>query len=172
MVQDADRQRRLMLGDVSGHVREFHRCVPLLGASKHIPHTTVSPRDYCEFLQTRRNQALAGRPMATLLPTEAAEAVRTSRRTGDREPVLEPEQIAQCAHLATASGYKIFGFWTHTPLDSDAPGMEERRQILKLLNLEWQILEPWLASGTVVRTDDVRVGSRRRPANQNRRASA
>ncbi len=158
MVQDADRQRRLLLGDVSGHVREFHRCVPLLGASRHIPHTTLSPDDYVEFLETRKHQALAGRPMATLLATETAEAIRSSRRSTDIEPVLEPEQIALCTRLAAASGYKLFGFWTHTPLDSDGPGMEERRQMLKLLNIELQLLEPWLASGSVVRTSEVRVG--------------
>lgn len=158
MVQDADRQRRLLLGDVAGHVREFHRCVPLLGASRHIPQTSLSPEDYAEFLESRRHQALAGRPMATLLPTEIAEAIRTSRRSTDIEPVLEPEQIALCTHLAMASGYKLFGFWTHTPLDRDGPGMEERRLMLKLLNIELQLLEPWLASGSVVRTSEVRTG--------------
>ncbi|HVJ87112.1 MAG TPA: hypothetical protein VM452_15765 [Caulifigura sp.] len=158
MVQDADRQRRLLLGDVSGHVREVNRCVPLLSASRHIPHTSHSPADYVEFLESRRNQALAGRPMGTLLPTETAEAIRTTRRSTDTEPVLEPEQIALCTHLAAASGYKLFGFWTHTSLDSDAPGMEERRQQLKLLNIELQLLEPWLASGSIVRTADVRTG--------------
>ncbi|QDT54595.1 hypothetical protein Pan44_26280 [Caulifigura coniformis] len=158
MVQDADRQRRLLLGDVAGHVREFHRCVPLLGASRHIIHTSHSPADYAEFLETRRRQALAGRPMTTLLPTETAEAIRTTRRSTDIEPVFEPEQIALCTHLAAASGYKLFGFWTHTPLDSDAPGMEERRQILKLLNLEFRLLEPWLSSGSIIRPTDVRVG--------------
>jgi len=168
MVQDADRQRRLLLGDVAGHVREFHRCVPLLGASRHPIHTSHSPADYTEFLETRRRQALAGRPMATLLPTETAEAIRTTRRSTDIEPVLEPEQIALCTHLAAASGYKLFGFWTHTPLDSDAPGMEERRQMLKLLNLEFRLLEPWLASGSVIRPTDVRVGEA--PARQKSKA--
>jgi hypothetical protein len=157
-IQDADRQKRLLLGDVAGHVREFHRCVPLLGVSRHIPQTSLSPEDYLEFLETRRQQALAGRPMATLLPTEVADAVRTTRRSTDREPVMEPEQIALCAHLAAASGYKLFGFWTNRALDSDAPGMEERRQMLKLLNIELQLLEPWLASGSVIRPADVRIG--------------
>jgi hypothetical protein len=158
MVQDADRQRRLLLGDVAGHVREFHRCVPLLGASRHILQTSHSPADYAEFLDSRRHQALAGRPMTTLLPTETAEAIRTTRRSTDIEPVVEPEQIALCTHVAAASGYKLFGFWTHTPLDNDAPGMEERRQVLKLLNIELTLLEPWLASGTATGPAEVRIG--------------
>jgi len=158
MVQDADRQRRLLLGDVAGHVREFHRCVPLLGASRHILQTSHSPADYAEFLDSRKRQALAGRPMTTLLPTEAAEAIRTTRRSTDIEPVVEPEQIALCTHLAAAAGYKLFGFWTHTPLDSNAVGMEERRQVLKLLNIELRLLEPWLASGSVHGPTDIRVG--------------
>lgn len=163
MVQDADRQRRLLLGDVAGHVREFHRCVPLLGASRHILQTSHSPTDYAEFLESRRIQALAGRPMTTLLPTEAAEAIRTTRRSADIEPVVEPEQISLCTHLAAAAGYKIFGYWTHTPLDSQSPGMEERRQVLKLLNIELGLLEPWLASGSVTGPTDVRTGDSTRP---------
>lgn len=156
-LQDADRRfGRPMIGDVPGHIRHFHRHVPLLGASRHIPHTSLNPVEYAEFLEQRRVQALPGRPLCTLLPTETSDATLASRRSSDQSPVIEPESIALCTHAAAAAGYKLLGFWTRTSLDDPGAGMEERRHMIKLLNIELQLLEPWLATGTINRVADVR----------------
>jgi hypothetical protein len=156
-LQDADRRySRPLLGDASGHIRHFHRHVPLLGVSRHIPHTSLSPVEYAEFLEQRRLQALPGRPLSTLLPTESSDATLASRKAADHAPVVEPETISLCAHTAAASGYRLLGFWTRTPLDDAGAGMEERRHMIKLLNIELQLLEPWLATGTINRIAEVR----------------
>jgi hypothetical protein len=164
-VRDADRRyARPVLADVGGDVKSFHRELTLLGASRHITHTSRSPADLEAFLKLRRMQALPGRPLCTILPTEASAALKSSRRSTEIDPVVEPEQIAMFSHIAAATGYKLFGFSVQTPLHEDAPGLAERRQMLKLINIELELLEPWLATGKILRSDNVRFGDAPRPA--------
>lgn len=168
-VQDADRKfQRPLLGDVTGHLKHFQRELPLIGTSRRIPQTSTSPIEYLEFFELQRRQALPGRPLCTLIPTEPSPESLAVRRSSDIVPVVEPELIALCAHAALASGYKQLGFETDTSLASDAPGFEERRQMLKLINMEIELLEPWLATGKVIRTSAIRQGGK--PANAGRTA--
>jgi hypothetical protein len=156
-LQDADRRySRPLMGDVSAHVIEFHRHVPLLSASRHTPHTTTSFTEYQEFLRQLRRRALPGLPLGTLLPTETAEATLESRKAADALPVVEPETIALCTHVAMASGCKQLGFWTNTPLTDDAPGAIERLHMLRLLNIELELLEPWLSTGKILPVSEIR----------------
>jgi hypothetical protein len=64
--------------------------------------------------------------------------------------VVEPEQLRLLTYSALASGYRGIGFWSQTRFDGDRPGNLERRLALAELNLELELLEPFLATGSVL----------------------
>ena len=161
MVRDADRQRgRLVVGNVGGKEREFHRQFDLLGSSCSILHTTKTPRFYADSLDQRRRLALPGKPMFTLIPTGPAEELMASRPARSTVPVVEPEQIWMQANIALAAGFKGIGYLTFDSLEGDSLGAEERRRAIELMNYRIRLLEPWLATAKVLQQARVQVGQK------------
>ncbi|MEX1094829.1 MAG: hypothetical protein WED34_02205 [Planctomycetales bacterium] len=148
----ADRNfRRPMMVDVNGDEREFSRQVSLLGVSRHVLHTNSSLMDYREWLMHKRRLARPGSFVWTWVQTEPAPANTDWRNAARRAPaVVEPEQLRLQVYAALSAGCRGIGFWNTTPLDSTGPGAEERRLALTQLNLELELLEPWLATGSLV----------------------
>jgi hypothetical protein len=160
MVRDADRVRaRPILADVAGIERQFHRQLDMVGATRSILFTTKTPQVYSDSLIQRRNSALPGRPMFTLIPVAPAPELVSSRPAGRIAPVVEPEQIFMQADIALAAGYKALGYLTFKSLESTEIGAEECRLAIELENHKIRLLEPWLATGKVKQQARVLVGS-------------
>ncbi len=159
-VRAADQHmRRPILADVTGNERAFHRKVELLGSSQFVINTSVSMPRHAKQLKHRRNMALPGKPMFTLVQTEAATPFLDQRTDEQALPIVEPEQILHQGYAAIAAGFKGVGFWKQIPFDAQIPGLNERIHAIRLFALHAQILQPWLATGRVVDDIPVRLDS-------------
>ncbi|MEX0716189.1 MAG: hypothetical protein WD066_06375 [Planctomycetaceae bacterium] len=150
-IHSADKNfRRPMMVDVTDDEREFSRQVSLLGVSRHALHTNMSPLEYRDWLLYKRRLARPGTFVWTWIQTEPAPANRNWRKESRRTPVVvEPEQLRLQLYAALSAGCRGVGYWMTTPLESDEPGAEERRWALAQLNLELELIEPWLATGAL-----------------------
>lgn len=162
-VHFADRTyRRPMMVDVIDDEREFSRQVNLLGTSRHTLHTNMSPLEYRDWILYKRRLARPGTFVWTWIQTEPAPGNVHWREEARRAPaVIEPEQIRLQVYAALSAGCRGIGYWKTTPLDSDGPGAEERRLAMAQLNLELEVLEPWLATGVLATQVPFRIASRR-----------
>lgn len=150
-VRNADRQlQRPLLADVAGSERSYSRQVSMLGTSKHIYFGGITLKAYRDWLIERRNLAQPGTFQFTWTHTEPLLASTQARRAANVAPqVVEPEQMRLQLYAALSAGCRGIGWWTNTPLDVDTPGSRERRAMLTQLNMELELLEKWIAGGTL-----------------------
>lgn len=151
-VQSADRERhRPIMIDVTGGERIYSRHVAMLGSSRHMFNSMTSFKAYRESLEEHRKLARPGTFLFTWLPTEPMPDIALQRQAAGRIPIIiEPEQIFLGAHAALAAGCRGIGFSLSEPLNSKTPGSDERRLAMAQLNLQLELLEEFLAGGTLV----------------------
>lgn len=149
-IRNADRTLlRPIMGDVAGLERSYSRELSMLGATRPALFSSLNLLNYRDWLIERRQLARPGTFFWTWVMTEASPALAAQRSAAGLAPlVMEPEQLRLQVYAALAAGCRGIGYWTHTPLDADGPGLEERRLAIALMNIEIQLLEPWLATGT------------------------
>ncbi|MGE3315865.1 MAG: hypothetical protein AB7O26_12195 [Planctomycetaceae bacterium] len=150
-IRHADRKfRRPIAADVMELERVFSRHLDLLSTSRHSIGTTMSPKDYRDWLIQKRKLANPGTFPMTWTQTEPVAANSRWRESLGRAPiVIEPEQIRMQVYAALSAGCRAIGYWKRTSLDDKSPGAEERRLVMTMINLELELLEPWLAAGSV-----------------------
>ncbi|MFQ5731805.1 MAG: hypothetical protein ACE5KM_07610 [Planctomycetaceae bacterium] len=145
-VRRADRRfARPIMGDVAGIERIYSRYLPMLGTSRHALHTSLSLKQYRDWLIQRGKLARPGSFLWTWIQTEPA-----VDRPGASAVVVEPEQLRLQVYAALAAGCRGIGYWKTTRLDAKTPGAAERRLAISQLNLELDLLAPWITTGTVV----------------------
>lgn len=177
-VQSADRERhRPIMIDVTGGERIFSRHMQMLGTSRHMFNSTTSFKSYRESLDQHRKLARPGTFLFTWLPTEPMPDVAQQRQAAGRIPIIiEPEQIFLGAHSALAAGCRGLGFSMSESLDARTPGASERRLAIAQLNLTLELLEDFLAAGTLVEQRQFSIappiGSETKPRSTEFRSSA
>ena len=150
-VRSADPLRRPLLADVTGSEQIFSKYVEMLSASRHAINTSLPIKEYRDWLVKRGQMANAGSFMWTWIPTEAAAQNVEWRESGDKQPIIvEPEQIRLLVYAALSAGSRGVGFYKTNPFDANRPGDRERLLAISQLNLELEILEPFLATGKLV----------------------
>lgn len=151
-VQNADRERhRPIMIDVTGGERIYSRHVSMLGTSRHVLNSAQSFKEYRESLEQHRKMARPGTFTYTWMPTEPLPEIVQQRQAAGRIPaIIEPEQLRLGVYSALAAGCRGIGFSLSESLDSNSPGAVERRLAIALLNLELELLEEFLAAGTLV----------------------
>ncbi len=151
-VQSADRDRhRPIMADVLGGERIYSRHLQVLGSSRHVLNSDQSLKTYRESLDHHRKLARPGSFMFTWLPTEALPDVSRQRQAAGLIPmIVEPEQLRLLTYASLAAGYRGLGFSFSESLESKAPGAEERRLAISQLNFELELLEDFLAGGTLI----------------------
>ncbi|MBI3863382.1 MAG: hypothetical protein HY290_15940 [Planctomycetia bacterium] len=150
-IRSADRTyKRQIMGDVAGLERSYSRQFSMLGVQRPAVHTSLSPRNYRNWLTEHRNLAHPGSFLWTWIQTEASPSVNEIRESAGWRPlVVEPEQLRLQVYAALSAGYRGIGFWTCTSLDDERPGARERKLMMALLNMELDLLEPLIATGSV-----------------------
>jgi hypothetical protein len=144
------RLRRPTLIDVIEDERGYSRYISILGTSRHVVETAFTFRDYRNWLMERSRLANPGTYLFTWIQTEPVPASNDWRIESRVAPaVLEPEQIRLQLYAAIMAGYRGFGYWNRTSLESNAPGAIERRLQLAQLNLELELMEPFLATANL-----------------------
>lgn len=151
-IRNADRiMQRPLMGDVSGLERTYSQQMSMLGVHRSAVQSSISPKHYRDWLIEHRNLALPGTFLWTWIQTEPPPSVNALREAaGWRPQVVEPEQLRLQVYAALAAGCRGIAFWTHTSLDGDHPGAVERKLMIALLNMELELLEPLLATGSVI----------------------
>jgi len=144
--------------DVTEEERGYSRYVAMLGTSRHVFGTAFTFRDYRNWLMERSRLANPGTFLFTWIQTEPVPASNDWRIESKLTPaVLEPEQLRQQLYAAIMAGYRGFGYWNRTSLESNAPGAIERRLELAQLNLELELMEPFLATASLAEAATFRI---------------
>jgi hypothetical protein len=152
------RLRRPTLIDVAEDERNFSRYVSILGTSRHLLGTALTFKDYRNWLIERSRLANPGTFLFTWIQTEPVPGVNDWRIQSNAIPaVVEPEQIRLSLYSAIMAGYRGFGYWSRTSLESNAPGAVERRLMLAQLNLELELIEPFLATASLAEAVTFRI---------------
>ncbi|MBW3541818.1 MAG: hypothetical protein KY476_16240 [Planctomycetes bacterium] len=148
-IRAADRRyRRPVMVDIAGdQERVVSRRVPMSGFSRHVVGTTFSFRQYRDWLTLKQSLAWPGSFLWTWIQTEPSPS--TLSGLDPAPPTVEPEQLRLQVYAALAAGCRGIGFWKTAPLVPETPGARERLLALTQLNLELELLEPWLATGSV-----------------------
>lgn len=141
---------RPIMGDVLGLERIYSRHMSMLGVSRHILNTSLTFKQYRNWLEQRKRLARPGSFTWTWIQTEPSSANSRLRRAAGLRPIIvEPEQIRLQVYAALAAGYRGIGYWKSSRLDGELPGAKERKLAIAQLNLELDLLGPWLSTGTV-----------------------
>lgn len=148
----ADRRRhRPLMANVAGGERAFSRLVAMLGVSRPVQGTSLDYARYRDWLTDRQLAARPGSFMWTWIDTEYPADLLALRQTQQLiQPVMEPEQLRLQAFSALSSGMRGLGFWSTQGLYNEGAGAAETRLMLKQLQLDMKLLEPWLATGSPV----------------------
>ena len=167
-VESADRRRgRPLAADVAYAEQNFSRKLQMVGISRHPLQSSMSLNHYRFWLSDRRSLARPGAFCWTWLQTEPPPTHMAATRSASQSPAIEADQLRLQAYAALTAGYRGLGFWTSDSLAAEDPATQERRLMIRRLNLELKLLEPWLATmGSVDRipcevTDAATTGSAR-----------
>lgn len=149
-IRSADQElQRPVMGDVAGRERSYSRQLNMLSVSRNPLFSSFGLKSYRDWLIERKLQAYPGSFVSTWVHVEPPAALARQRAAGGFAPVVvEPEQIRLQVYGALAAGCRGIGYWSHAPLDGDGPGDYERRLTIALLNMELELLEPWLATAS------------------------
>lgn len=158
-IRHADPWRRPLCLDVKSGEEIYSRDVEILGVTRHILHTTSNLQDYRQHLLTRTSLAEPGAFLITHIQTEASPAIKSLCQTlGVSTPIVEPEQIRQQVYAALSTGMRGLSFWKSEPITEQGENAQEKYLALKQVNLELQLLEPFLSTGTVIDHVNFEVG--------------
>lgn len=164
-IQSADQQfKRPIMADVLGKERRFSREVSMIGSSPHILNSDISLLEYRDTLIDKTRIA-PGRFLWTWIQTEPTSANVRWRSSSNKSPIIiEPEQIRLQTYATLSAGCRGSGYWTTTRLDDiTAPGALERKLAIRQLNMEIDLIEHWLATGTVISHVPFRLKQRESP---------
>ena len=150
LIRAADRERnRPIFGDIGGAERAYSRMLDAIGLSRHPLQTEFPLHDYRKFLSQKSQKLRPGAFVSTWVQTEIDPDHYPVGPEGP-VPVVEPEQIRLLTWSAICAGCKGIGFWKRTALDVDIPGARERELAIAIVNQEMSLLEPWLATHSVI----------------------
>ena len=137
-------------------LRAYSRHVDLLMIGRAPLGTSLELTDYGTWLRQRPRLARPGTPIWSTVQTEPPLALVeqwTALAQGDQSPTVSPsEQIRLLAYTAVTAGARGLLFQSRSALDAGDPDSRGRALTLELLNLELDLIEPWLAAGKVVAT--------------------
>jgi len=150
LVRAADQERnRPVFGDIGGAERGYSRILDAVGLSRHPLQTEFEIHDYRKFLSRKSQKLRPGTFVTTWIQTEIDPDDYPMGPAGT-VPIVEPEQIRLLTFAAICSGCKGIGFWKRTAFDADIPGARERELAIAIVNQEISLLEPWIATHSVI----------------------
>lgn len=151
------RTDRPLIGEAVERLWNYSRFLNFLVLHRAPLGTACTLPEYGEWLRTRPSLARAGTPFWATIQTEASlELVDQWSASGLRPPPsigVEPAQIRLLTFQAITSGARGLIFRSRTPLDQPDDEAQTRVRLLKRLNIELSLVEPWVAGG--MRGDDV-----------------
>ncbi|MCI0361503.1 MAG: hypothetical protein L0211_23720 [Planctomycetaceae bacterium] len=143
---------RLVLAGTDSGLAELSRIAPLLVLDRNPLGTSQELAGQRSWLLARPRLARPGTPfwatVATERPARLTEQLSLLSRGAATDDDVDPDQLRLAAYSALAAGARGLVFSSHSPLAIDTGPASLRTDALKLLNLELQMLQPWIAAGT------------------------
>ncbi len=134
------------------NLRSYSRQTNILLIDRRPLGTSMEMPNYGEWVKRQPLLALPGTPVWTTVQTQAGEGLRRQFATltpGQAPPtVVAPEQIRLLVYTAISSGSRGLLFLSDSSLEAPDGETRQRVMTLQLLNLELEIIEPWVAGGT------------------------
>lgn len=151
------RADRPLIAEVSDRVWSYSRLTDLLLLRRSPLGSGLSLGGYGRWIEQRPSLARPGTPVWATIQTEPAiQVVDQWEAMGLGPPssiAVEPEQLQSLCYQALASGARGLLFTSRSSLDLQNADTESRARALKHLNLQLDVIEPWIAAGT--RSEDV-----------------
>ena len=154
-VRHADRRgHRPLICQADSELMAYSRLVDVLLIDRRPLGTSLELADYGHWLRGRSRLARPGTPVWATVQTQPAAAVRQQLAAIEPNRPLPlsvaQEQIRLLAFSAVCSGSRALLFESDTRLDAPDADTRRRAMSLQLVNLELQLVEPWVAAGSVV----------------------
>ncbi|MDZ4779247.1 MAG: hypothetical protein SGJ19_03235 [Planctomycetia bacterium] len=151
-VRRADRFRaRPLVCSPVADLRSYSRLVGAIVAERSPLGTSLELADYGTWLRERPRLLAPGTPLWASIQTQLDPLLleQQSLFTGkdQRRAGVEPEQIRMLVFQALAAGARGFSFRSSSPLDYQDQATRTRAKALESLNLELEIIEPFVAAG-------------------------
>ncbi len=150
LVQAADPRQRPLLCAADAELRDYTRFVNLLMARRDPLGTTLSLKNYMDWLRDRSQLARGGTPLWVTIQTEPAPRLleQLSLLSPRTAPIgLQESQIRTLVHAALASRVRGICFASGSRLDASDMATQRRAAILELVNLELHLIDRWAAAG-------------------------
>ncbi len=135
-------------------VRAFSRQASTLLVDRGPLGTSWDLSEYGLWLRDWSRMTRPGTPIWTVIQTEYSfdHARQWEALGAETSRLVPPEQIRLLTWLALAAGTRGVCAGANSPLDDTAPKSRARWLALKLLNLELELIQPWVTAGAVVDT--------------------
>jgi hypothetical protein len=150
LVQAADPRQRPLVCAADSELRDYTRFVNLLMARRDPLGTTLSLKNYMDWLRDRSQLARGGTPLWVTIQTEPAPRLveQLSLLSPRTAPIgLQESQIRTLVHAALASRVRGMCFASGSRLDASDAATRRRAAILELVNLELHLIDRWAAAG-------------------------
>lgn len=153
-LRTADRAfSRPILAHVEEEQRSYSRHVNILSAYRMPLGTSLELLDYSAWLRQQSQVALPGTPIWSVVQTEPSRALTeqiAAFKGQSSVPVsVDADSVRLLTYQAILSGVRGLEFASQSRLDAGDPATRVRALSLALLNLEIELLEPWIAGGHV-----------------------
>ncbi|MGD9128242.1 MAG: hypothetical protein PVH19_12770 [Planctomycetia bacterium] len=149
-------QSRPLVCSPATHLRAFSRYTDLLLIGRSPLGTSLELSDYGTWIRERPRLARPGTPVWSTIQTEVSKELyqqwRISGQAVSPPPTLSAEQIRLTAYTAIAAGSRGLLFESREPLNKQDPETRARATSLAILNMELELIRPWVAAGTLIDT--------------------
>lgn len=151
-----DKQTRPLVCSPETNLRAFSSCVDLLLVGRSPLATSLELSDYGTWIRERPRLARPGTPVWSTIQTEVSRELydqwALSGMGISPPPMLSAEQIRLTAYTAIAAGSRGLLFESRESLEKGDPMTLARATSLALLNMELELIRPWVAAGTLIDT--------------------
>jgi len=154
-IRRADKLGRPIICGASAELRAYSAPgrADILVLDRFTPSTSFELTDYRRWLHERPRFARHGTPIWSTVPTEPAVNLvsQVAGLSAGQAPriLLGTEHTRLITYTALGAGARAILFASHAPLTSQDPDTRWRCNQLELLNLELELMEPWIAGGTL-----------------------
>lgn len=148
---DAGSKRPLVVSPES-QISAYSRLADLVRFERSPLGTSMELADFGPWLRDRARLARPGTPFWAMVQTEPNPKIAQQLAAFGVTPAtplsVEPDQIRLLALHAVAAGARGVTFASRSRLDANDPATQARVAVLRLINRELQVVEPWGAGGS------------------------
>jgi hypothetical protein len=148
------RPQRPLLGECKTDQRAFSRMLSVLVTGRAALGTSLELAGFARWMAGQSRLAVPGTPIWARIQTQPQPALREQLQilapASNSTIGVGPHEISRLVWISLSAGARGLLFDSASPLTGTDAATRHRAEALELLNLQLSLLEPWLASATVV----------------------